>query len=90
MKSAFELAMERLEQQAPTKSLSAEQKQELAELDRRYEAKIAERRVFLEGEIRKAAGTGEEDALRRQLSSEVARLQEELEEKKERARSAGS
>lgn len=87
MKSAFELAMERLEKQSPSMELTARQKEELAEIDRRYEAKIAERRVFLDGEIRKAQGTVEERALRQQLASEVERLEEEREEKKASVRS---
>lgn len=78
--------MERLEKHSPSVELTEKQKEELAEVDRRYEAKIAERRVFLEGEIRKAVGTSEEDPLRRQLASEITRLQEELEEKKEAIR----
>lgn len=86
MKSAYELAMERLQKQAPLTPLTPEQKAELAEIENRYQAKIAERKVFLEDLIRKAAGTPEEDALRRQLASEVARLEQEREEKKDAVR----
>lgn len=82
MKSAYELAMERLAKSDPVTPLTPAQKQEIAEVENRYQAKIAEKRVFLEGEIRKASGTGEEEALRRQLASEVSRLQEEMEAKK--------
>jgi hypothetical protein len=89
MKSAYEIAMSRLEAQAPTVKLSEAQKAELAEIDNLYEAKVAERRVFLEGEIRKAAGDSvAENELRRQLASEIARLEEEREHKKEKARRA--
>jgi hypothetical protein len=90
MKSAFELAMERLEKQSPSIELTEQQKEALSEIDNRYEARLAERRVFLEGELRKVAGTVEEDPLRRQLASEIARLQEEREEKKEAVRSGKS
>lgn len=90
MKSAYELAMARLEKEAPTQPLSPELKQELAELDNRYQAKIAERKVFLEGQIQLALGTSEETPLRRQLASEVARLEEEREEKKTAARARQS
>ncbi len=41
MKSAYELAMERLKKAAPTVKLSAAQKKDLAELDSQYTAKIA-------------------------------------------------
>jgi hypothetical protein len=85
MKSAYEIAMSRLEASAPTVKLSDSQKAELAEIDSLYESRVAERRVFLEGEIRKA-GPGEADDLRRQLASEIARLEEEREVKKEKVR----
>ena len=85
MKSAYELAMSRLEKQSPTQSLSEEQKQQLAEVDSEITAKIAERKVFLEGEIRKA-DPAEQDSLRRQLASEIARLEEKREEKKKKVR----
>jgi hypothetical protein len=87
MKSAYEIAMSRLESQAPTVKLNDAQKAELAEIDNIYQAKIAERRVFLEGEMRKAAGDPVAEAdLRRQLASEIARLEEEREHRKEKAR----
>lgn len=85
MKSAYELAMSRLEAAAPTVRLTDALKAELAELDSLYESRIAERRVFLEGEIRKA-DPAEANDLRRQLASEVARLQDERETKKEQVR----
>ena len=44
MKSAYEIAMGRLEAQTPTVKLSDAQKAELAEIDNLYEAKLAERR----------------------------------------------
>lgn len=87
MKSAYEIAMSRLEAQSPTAKLTDAQKAELAEIDSVYAARIAERRVFLEGEIRKTVGDPvSQDQLRRQLSSEVSRLEEEREAKKEKAR----
>jgi uncharacterized protein YydD (DUF2326 family) len=89
MKSAYELAMERLQKGAPTVSLNDDQKKQLAEIDSTFRAKIAEREVFLKGEIAKAgaAGKSEElDALTKQLTSEVRRLQEDCEGKKEKLR----
>jgi hypothetical protein len=88
MKSSYELAMERLNKSALGVKLSAAQKKELAELDSRYAAKIAEREIALNSEIAKAAGDFEkEESLREQLISDRRKLQAELEEKKERARS---
>jgi hypothetical protein len=90
MKSAYELAMERLEKQAPSqKKLTDEQKQALAEIDNLYRAKIAEREVFLQAQLQKARAAGnatEYDALQLQLSRELRRLHEECEEKKEKIR----
>ena len=91
MKSAYELAMERLEKFAPTIKLSAAQKKEIAELDSLYGAKIAGRELALNDEITKAAGDIEQqDSLRKQWVNERRKLQAELEEKKERVRKGKS
>jgi hypothetical protein len=88
MKSSYEIAMERLNKSAPSVKLSAAQKKELAELDSKYAAKIAEREIALNSEIAKAAGDFEkEESLREQLISDRRKLQAELEEKKDRFRS---
>jgi hypothetical protein len=89
MKSAYELAMERLQKASPSLSLTDKQKQEIAELDSRYRAKIAEKELFLKDQIRKAQTEGKADAidsLQKQLTSEVRRLQEECESRKEKLR----
>lgn len=89
MKSAYELAMERLNKSAPIVKLNDAQKKEIAELDSRYNAKIAEREIFLKAEIAKAAAKGdweEMDKIEKQLVSERKALQEEREEKKEKVR----
>jgi hypothetical protein len=89
MKSAYELAMERLEKASPSVALTEDQKQEIAELDSVYRAKIAEREVFLKDQISKAqiAGNLEEvQSLEKQLASEMRRLQDECEAKKEKLR----
>jgi hypothetical protein len=87
MKSSYELAMERLNKNAPTVKLTDAQKKQLAELDSKYAAKIAEREIALETEIAKAADDFEkEKSLREQLVTERKKLQAELEEKKEQLR----
>jgi len=89
MKSAYELAMERLSKNSPAVKLTEKQKAELAELDSKYAAKIAEREIFLKGELAKAANSGDFEAmeqLERQLTSERKKLQGELEEKKDAVR----
>ena len=87
MKSSYELAMERLNKTAPAAKLTAEQKKELAELDSRYAAKIAEREIALKGEIAGAGDVEKEESLRNQLVLDRKKLQAELEDKKERVRS---
>jgi hypothetical protein len=91
MKSSYELAMERLNKTAPTVKLTGEQKKKLAELDAKYAAKIAEREIFLKGELGAAAGKGDFEAvaqLEKQLVSERKTLQAELETKKAEVRKA--
>ena len=89
MKSSYELAMERLKKASPTVKLTAAQKKEMAELDSKYAAKIAEREIALKDEMNKFANAGENEQVelaQRQLSMDRKKLQDELEEKKERVR----
>ena len=89
MKTAYELAMERLNQAAPAAKLTNAQKKQLAELDSTYAAKIAGREITLKDEIAKMAATGDSEkveALQQQLTKERKSLQSELEEKKEQVR----
>ncbi len=89
MKTAYELAMERLNKSAPAAKLTGAQKKELAELDSKYAAKIAGREIALKDEMAKAAGDPEKVAtLGQQLTSERGKLQAELEEKKDAVRRA--
>jgi hypothetical protein len=89
MKSSYELAMERLNKSAPVTKVTAGQKKQLAELDSKYAAKIAERELFLKGELAKAMTQGDFEAyqqLEQQLVNERKTLKAELEEKKEKVR----
>ncbi len=93
MKTAYELAMERLSKQTPVLKLTDEQKAQLAELESQYAAKIAERELFIRGEIEKAVDRGDEEAvgqLEKQLTSDRKSLRAELEEKKDKVRNAKS
>ena len=93
MKSAYELAMERLSKQSPTVKISADQKKKLAEIDSKYAAKLAEREIFLKDEMSKAAANGDWEAvqqLEKQIVSEKKSINAELEEKKDEARRAKS
>ncbi|MFZ0915929.1 MAG: hypothetical protein WAN04_03470 [Candidatus Udaeobacter sp.] len=91
MKSAYELAMERLQKASPSLSFTDEQKKELAEVDSKYQAKIAEKELFLKDQIRKAQTGGKVDdidSLEKQLASEVRRLHEECEATKKKLRAS--
>lgn len=90
MKSAYELAMERLEKQSPTAKLSDGQKEQITELEALTKAKKAEKELFLQGEITKAEAKGDYEAfaqLQKQLKHELSKLDEDLEKKKEKVRS---
>jgi hypothetical protein len=91
MKSAYELAMERLAKDQPIVTLTDDQKKELAEVDSTFKARIAEREVFLKDQIANAQATGkfeDVEALQKQLSSELRRLQEDCEAKKGKLRAS--
>ena len=93
MKSAYELAMERLARSDPAagKPLTPEQKNRLAEVDRVYQGKLAEREIFLKKQLEEAWAAqkaDDVDKIKKQLASERARLEEEREEEKERVRRA--
>lgn len=83
MKSAYELAMERLNKTAPTVKLSAAQKKEIAELESQCAAKIAAREIALAGELEKASNDFEKEVeLREQFATDRKKFVAELAEKK--------
>ena len=87
MKSAYELAMERMG--GDEKPLTAEQKERIADVDAKYKAKIADRRIFLEKAIQDVLAqekTEEAEELRSQLVQETAKLEAKSEEEKDRIR----
>jgi hypothetical protein len=89
MKTAYELAMERLNKTTPPVILTSEQKQQLAELDSLYAAKIAERELLVQSELDKAEAKGDLEAieqLQKQLISDRKSLAAERDEKKEQVR----
>jgi len=91
MKSAYELAMERLEKKAPSLSLTDEQKQQIAEIDSTFKARIAEKELFLKEQIGTAQAAGkfeESESLQKQLTIDIRRLQEDAEAKKEKLRAS--
>ena len=91
MKSAYDLAMERLAKSDPDsgRPLSPEQKTQLAEIDRVYQGKLAEREIFLKKKLNDALAEqkfDEVEPLKQQLANERARIEEERETEKDRIR----
>jgi hypothetical protein len=92
MKSSYELAMERLNKASPAAKLTDKQRAELAEIDSRYAAKIAERELLLQDEFKKAAAKGDMEAveqIEKQMASNRKTLEAEKESKKDKVRSGG-
>lgn len=91
MKSAYELAMERLAKSDPSANqpLTAEQKDRLAEVDRVFKGKLAEREIFLKQQLNQVLADqkfDEVEKIKQQLASERARLEEERDAEKDRIR----
>ena len=88
MKSSYELAMERMGG-GDNKPLTDEQKAKIAEIDSKYKAKIAERKIFLEKSLSDAQAQGNEEEIelvRRQLNDEVAELEAKADAEKDKIR----
>ena len=91
MKSAYEIAMERLNKDAPVKSLTAEQKTELAELNSQLKAKIAELEIAFESKFNEARSQGDYNGveiLQQEMSTERAKIESRFEDRKEAVRNA--
>lgn len=89
MKSAYELAMERLEKSAPSITLTDAQKAEIAEIESIAKARTAEKELFLGEQIQKARAAGnfgDVEALEKQLAGETRRIREDAEAGKEKIR----
>lgn len=91
MKSAYELAMERLAKSDPdaNRPLDPAKKARLAEIDKIYQGKLAEREIFLKQQRERALAGGNPDEvtkINQQIAGERARLEEDREAEKERVR----
>ena len=91
MKSAYELAMERLAKSDPqsAQALTPEKRARLADVDRVYLGKLAEREIFLKQRLEEALSgrdADEVEKIRRQIALERTRLEEEREAEKDRIR----
>lgn len=88
MKSSYELAMERMGG-GDEKPLSNEQKEKIAEIDSKYKAKIAERKIFLEKGLQDAIAQQmheKAEEARHLLSKEISSLESRAEAEKDKIR----
>jgi uncharacterized protein YecT (DUF1311 family) len=84
MKTAYELAMERLEKDSgTTKKLSDAQRARIAEIDKKYDAKVAEARLKLDSSAASATTIEELNAVRASSADEMARFEELREKEKD-------
>jgi hypothetical protein len=89
MKSAYELAMDRLSKTAPPAKLTAAQKAELAELDSIYAAKLAQADLSTREALQAAQAARDietMEVLRQRYASDKAKIEAEREAKKDRVR----
>lgn len=85
MKSAYEIAMARLEKEkGPGRKLSAAQKAEIAAIDNTFSARAAEEKISFEVRTAKAANYEELERLRAELAAALA----SIEVQREKAKSA--
>lgn len=89
MKSAYELAMERLSKSAPAKSLTASQKAALAEIESLAKSRIAQLEMRSQDDLAAAQAAGDAEKIeliRHQFLREKAQIEADRETKKEGVR----
>ena len=92
IKSAYELAMERLGKQSPARVLTDAQKAKLAEIEKKYTAKIAEEEITLKPKVAAARAKGDEEGAQKieeQLRTQIDKLRRKMEADKDAVRNAG-
>jgi len=86
MKSAYELAMEKLGGD-DTPKLTDQQKTEIAEINNRFKAKIAEAEVMSQQQIDQAGDDSVKvDQMREALATDISRMREKSERQKNKVR----
>ena len=84
MKSAYELAMERLGGEA--NELSDEQKAAIAEIDARLKAKVAETEIMFDQQLATEADPAKAGLIQQTRQQAIAKIKEEAEAEKEAVR----
>ena len=95
LKSAWELALEKLDadEDMAVAKLTDQQKETIAEIRRKYQAKMAEAEIGSQSDLRKAAQDGDHEALvkvQARLQDEKRRLDERMEAEIQQARAGDS
>jgi hypothetical protein len=84
MKSAYELAMERLEKErGPSKKLTDPQKAQIAEIEKKYDAQLAETRLAWENKLQAAQSMDEFQAMKAEMAEELRTIEERRDRDKE-------
>ncbi len=85
MKSAYELAMERMNaENGPTRQLNDGEKGALADIDRIFDARVAEARLGFEDRMAKAESYADLQSLREQMAAELKAIEDKRDSEKER------
>ncbi len=84
MKSAYELAMERLERESgPQRKLTEAQRAEIAEINKRFDARIAEVKMSMEQRCATATTLEEFQGMQADMASQIQSLEEKRNREKE-------
>jgi hypothetical protein len=84
MKSAYEIAMEKLEKESgPTRKLTDEQRARIAEIEKRFEAQAAEQRLAYQGKMGTATSYEELEQLKKELAESIAALEAKRDREKD-------
>ncbi len=91
LRSAWEVALEKMDQQEEfaVVPLSEEKKEAIAEVRRKYQARIAETEINSESKLKQAVGAGaleEVERIRAQVANEKRRFNERMEKEIEEIR----
>lgn len=91
MKSAYERALERMEAESgPTRKLTDAQREQIAEIDTKYDSLIAAERLGLDTKLGAAASPDEVAEIQANVGAEIRRLEERREDEKEAVWNADS
>jgi hypothetical protein len=85
IKSAYELAMERLG--GASQELTDEQKQAIAEIDRKAKAKVAETEIMFDRQLAEERDPARAGLIQQTRQEQIATIRNNAEEEKEKVRS---